>query len=120
MSKIVDLRNEEKKLRLTISAMKARIEELDEMKELAQIKKELGRTQAELDKTRSVLSNVKKESKRVLAETRKMLSTLDEKNVYLDEVLPSGRSSILVGKIEGEKFVWHRPYVETYRDGVVG
>lgn len=112
MSKIVELRNEEKKLRLTITALKTKAEDWEESKELAKILKEVSKAKLELDKARTILSEVKKESKRVSMETKKVLRTLDDKSVYLDELLPNGRSSTLVGKIEGDSFVWHKPYLE--------
>lgn len=87
-------------------------------REIAEANRELARVKRDVEESRLKLSQERKRLRELQAEARKRLNTVDGKAVYLSDIVDGVHESILVGRIEGDRFVWHKSYLETYRVGV--
>lgn len=110
------LRQEEKALRKTISSLESQIESWDESKRKRAIVKEIQGEQRRLESVRDVLRHSREENRMLVNKSKAILDTLDDRNVYRTDHSGRGLTSILVGRIEGEKFVWHKPYLDMFGD----
>lgn len=106
------LKFEEKELGLKLSFMRKQVLNFDPAKEKIKMQAELKAANKELEKVRTHLKAAREELRRVKMESKKMMTTLDDKNVYLNDHYGEGVTSTLVGKIEGDRFVWNKSYVE--------
>ena len=84
-------------------------------REIADANRELARVRREVEELRMKASQERKRIRDLQAESKSMINTVDRKNVYLSSAVTEGHQAILMGRIEGERFVWHKPYLEMYR-----
>lgn len=106
------LRKEEEKLRGRNERLRDQIRGVNLETERKKAKKELMETEEDLNDAKSRLAKVKAGLGKTGIQVGKLLETTDLIDVYLSDYSGHGKTSTLVGKIEGDKFVWHKPYLE--------
>lgn len=106
------LEHEEADLRLKLSFLRKQVLNFDPDKERTKINSEFKAANKELEKTQNDVRVAREELHEVKKTSEKIMTTSDEKNVYLDDYSGRGRTSTLVGKIEGDRFVWNKTYAE--------
>lgn len=80
---------------------------------LAETNREITRARKDLEDVRMKLVHERKKLRSLKTESKKILNTdRDLKLVYLTDYSGEGIGSTLVGRIDGDRFIWHKPFLD--------